>query len=102
MTKDKVLEAVERCVERFASAYPDLKAARVDDKLFLETKIRVDMFKAVASHALYMQEQIAVFLEDGRTEKAMRWLGFLQGVMWMTGVPLSHFKEMNRPDEEKN
>jgi hypothetical protein len=102
MTKDKVLEAVVQCVERFTSMYPDLKAARVDEGLFLETRIREDRFKTIASHALYMQEQIAIFLETGRTEKAMRWLGFLQGVMWMTGVPLNHLKEMNRPDEEKN
>ncbi len=99
MTSAKVNEAAKRCVEQFRGLYPELKAERVNEELLLGTKIREDMFKTIAAHAPYVQEQIAGFLLAGRTDKAMRWLGFLQGVMWMTGVPLSRLKMMNRSDE---
>lgn len=37
-------------------------------------------------HALHMCNEIKRLLEDEQHMKAHRWLGFLQGVLWMTGV----------------
>ena len=37
-------------------------------------------------HALGMIPKMRVFLEEGRREKAFRWLGFLQGVFWMANI----------------
>jgi hypothetical protein len=40
---------------------------------------------AALSHCHWMLDEIVVFLAEDRREKAMRWLGFLQGVLWEEG-----------------
>lgn len=37
-------------------------------------------------HALWMCSQTQEFCKERENEKALRWLGFIQGVLWMTGV----------------
>ena len=37
-------------------------------------------------HARWMCQQIPVHLTAGNTGKAMRWLGFIQGVLWTSGA----------------
>lgn len=37
------------------------------------------------SHVSWMLGEIPSMLEAGDREKAMRWLCFIQGVLWMTG-----------------
>ncbi len=36
-------------------------------------------------HLLSMCDQVEEMIEAGRVEKAMRWLGFMQGVLWAQG-----------------
>lgn len=51
-------------------------------------------------HLLFMTEEGARFVDDGRVEKAMRWLGFLQGVFWERGYfSLDDLKNHSRPGE---
>lgn len=38
------------------------------------------------AHAAWMLDEILAFLEDGRWDKANRWLGFVQGTLWVLGV----------------
>lgn len=45
-----------------------------------------------------METQLGQLLAEGRTEKAMRWLGLMQGVVWVLGTPLSELKAMNRAE----
>ena len=48
-----------------------------------------------------MIPKIRGFLEQNRTEKAMRWLGFMQGVLWHAEVyTLDELKTHNRSDVE--
>lgn len=50
------------------------------------------------SHALYMLDEIPKFIESGRMEKANRWIGFLQGILWSQGIAsVQGFMNMNRP-----
>ncbi|MEK7643645.1 MAG: hypothetical protein AAB372_04340 [Patescibacteria group bacterium] len=50
------------------------------------------------AHGHWMLDQIEGFLEDGRMEKAFRWLGFVQGMLWSEGVyTLDELMEHNRP-----
>ncbi len=51
-------------------------------------------------HVVDMAEKAISFVAAGETEKAMRWLGFMQGVLWVAGVPLDELKDMNRPDAD--
>lgn len=49
------------------------------------------------SHALWMCEQARHHLDTGSWDKAMRWLGFIQGVLWCFGVAsIDEMKEDNR------
>lgn len=41
--------------------------------------------EAVLSHTMWMCEQGIAFVTDGDVEKAMRWLGFVQGMLFYTG-----------------
>jgi hypothetical protein len=53
------------------------------------------------SHLLFMCLEAQKFVDEGRIEKAMRWLGFLQGVFWGDDeFTLEQLKNHSRPDEE--
>ncbi len=36
-------------------------------------------------HMLSMCDRVEVMIQEDRVEKAMRWLGFMQGVLWAQG-----------------
>jgi len=49
------------------------------------------------NHALFMIAPMRQFLVDGKREKLMRWLGFLQAIPWYTGIfTLDELKDHNR------
>lgn len=48
-------------------------------------------------HVSWMCGEILAALQAGEREKAMRWLGFTQGVLWAQGVyAVSEMREQNR------
>lgn len=50
---------------------------------------------------LYMVDETKKLVHENRQEKAMRWLGFIQGAMWGTGfISIDELKKMNMPKEE--
>lgn len=54
------------------------------------------------NHLLWMCDQIEDFIQDGRREKAMRWLGFIQGAMWWAGIrSVEEMKADNKPPDEE-
>lgn len=91
MTKGKIKEVAEyykRCLNCGAERYA------------LNEKVGCSFNEGVAilKHCRYMVNEILSFLEQNRTEKAFRWLGFLQGCLWTTGVfSLDELKGHNRP-----
>lgn len=49
-------------------------------------------------HLAFMCEEGVRLVEAGRREKAMRWLGFVQGALWASGrAPIDTLKRMNMP-----
>lgn len=46
------------------------------------------------NHLLYMCDQIPTFVLEGRSDKALVWLGFIQGTLWMED--LATIAEMRR------
>jgi hypothetical protein len=55
----------------------------------------------VQLHLAWMCEQAADFVAEGRIEKAMRWLGFIQGVLWMMGLKtLNQLRDDSKSEEE--
>lgn len=50
------------------------------------------------SHLLWMAFEIENLVNEGRTEKAFRWLGFLQGALWTMDIcTIPMLKDDNRP-----
>lgn len=50
-------------------------------------------------HARWMIEQIPGFIEEGRTDKAMRWLCFVQGILWCQAeFSIANLGEHNRAE----
>jgi len=48
-------------------------------------------------HAIWMIKETYTFLDEGKIEKAMRWLGFIQCILWSTGrCTIEQLKTMNR------
>ena len=49
-------------------------------------------------HLLFMCEEIPRLLDAGKREKAMRWLGFAQGLAWALGIvpTIAELKDANR------
>ena len=100
MTKEKILEAVIQCesiinenMEYFNFSSLQSSPKRVDPEIDIEVN-----GPGFLRHLLFMCGEIRVMLEEDRREKVMRWLGFLQGALWSSGIPLDTFKNQNRPD----
>jgi hypothetical protein len=52
-------------------------------------------------HARWMCQRACSFVDDGRLEKANRWLGFIQGVLWVCGVAtIDEMRDLNRTEVE--
>lgn len=50
-------------------------------------------------HLLFMTHEIPKLMAEGRVEKAMRWLGWLQGACWGLGLEsLEDAKKRNMPE----
>lgn len=56
----------------------------------------------VAKHLVFMCDEAERMLKEGRREKVMRWLGFIQGALWGRGVTsIAEAKDANKPDDPK-
>lgn len=87
-----------------------MTAEKVQEVLELyETKLHAEIWgtgrhKAINRpshllHALGMIPQVYLFRKEGRIEKAFRWLGFIQGILYCEGVyTIEEMKNHNRPD----
>ena len=48
-------------------------------------------------HVLWMCNEIDGFVREQRFDKANRWIGFMQGVLWITGVAsIDESREINQ------
>lgn len=83
MTAEKVIEVCEKYSRRLVHLeVPNQRLAHVRDRMLPLT---------------------CEFARDGRLEKAFRWLGFIQGVLWCEGVyTIDAMKDHNRPVEDRN
>lgn len=53
------------------------------------------------SHCHGMLDEMEVFIKETRTEKVFRWLGFIQGALWRSGVyTVEELKNHNRPKNQ--
>jgi len=99
MTKEKVMRVFEFYASRLQLARPGTPAHQFDDvKAAGFQPWQMQEFSELA-HLNFMCSEGQKLIEEGRTEKAMRWLGFLQGVLWARGFySLDDLKNHSRPD----
>lgn len=93
MTDEKLLEVIAR-YEREMPRYIEWAKQWRDD---FDTE--------ALTHLAEMLPQMREFVRDGRREKLMRWLGWVQGVLFMCNIyTLEEMKQHNmpgRPREER-
>lgn len=93
MTKEKVLEVIER----YRALFRNLG---VPEKRCDPTTHITDKEKALA-HLHQMLDTMVEFLKHDKLGKAFRWLGFIQGALWVLQIhTLDELKDHSRPDLE--
>lgn len=96
MTTEKLRDAFLAC---------EAVIARKANELGVTTAIRdgkADTPAHRVSHTLWLAREGLQLVEDERREKAMRWLGFLQGALWSDNLlTIDDLKDMNRPDDSE-
>jgi hypothetical protein len=98
MTKERTIEALDAC----AKVIYELDRGLVPERCRTELRGGGLPFRERHQHILYMVETAKNFVEIGKTEKAMRWLGFIQGAMWGNGyIAIDDLKQMNMPKGEE-
>jgi len=101
MDAARVRRAIKRCQEHIGAAFKErgLEAPPFPPRYGL-----VDVKpwpEAALKHALWMCEEALGHLEAEKLDKAQRWLGFIQGVLWVTGAAnLPTLRADNRRETE--
>ena len=96
MTPQKLKEVFAQ-YRRILLGLAYVKSAKLPDHLYDFSGLSASVTD-VFSHAVYMCEEASKFVDEGRIEKAMRWLGFIQGVLWSYGVrSLTDLKQDSMP-----
>jgi len=89
MTNEKILEVLD-----FYDNY-------IRRKLITEKECFFSQNLALYNHILQMIPKMKQFISEGRWEKLMRWLGFIQGVFYtIRDFDLESLKNHNRQDIE--
>lgn len=93
MTNDKLVEVFQFYREELLKS--GVHGHQLDDPT---TPVGSIPLEVQLGHLVYMCETAIGFVQEGRTEKAFRWLGFIQGVLWKQGVfTLEGLKNHSRP-----
>jgi len=90
----------EKLIQVFTMYQGELAVAGVQPVQLVEYESTgVEMGGEVSlGHLAWMCGEAICLVTAGRTEKAFRWLGFMQGVMWMQGIyTLDDLKNHSRP-----
>jgi hypothetical protein len=100
MTKEKLAS-----VFQFYLRALTMEAGRLhpcDPKRFSDSEAKMHFImppRTELAHLRFMCIEAQKFIDEDRIEKAMRWLGFLQGVLWARGFySLDDLKNHSRPD----
>lgn len=101
MTPEKVFEAIKIYRERLVSLNTPLDGYPHD--VYVRGLSLVDSdnlgFSPTLMHVHQMLDKINSFVVEGKMDKAFRWLGFVQGVLWTNGLyNLNELKDHNRSE----
>lgn len=91
MTAEKILEVIEIHRAKFKSLGIE-KQEHPRNMLILSSTSGLE-------HCYAMLDKMVELVKAGRIEKAFRWLGFIQGCLWMAKIyTIEELKNQSRPD----
>ena len=94
MNVDKVNEVLAKMVE-------DFERKKIEAKRF-DTKAVLPDGREARRHCHWMAKEALSWPQE-RLEKKMRWMGFIQGILWMIdGVSIEDLKKNNKPEDESD
>lgn len=94
MTDEKLLEVIDFLETDVNMRWPDIKPA---EKKWLALQ---GLTKEHVAHIKSMFPRMREFIAEGRREKVMRWLGFIQGWFWAGGAfSVEELGRMNMPED---
>lgn len=93
MTKNKIIEVVNR----YRSFFKERNVMK--GKIPGNHPHRI-LDSDQMGHCYWMLDEIERFIREDRIEKAFRWLGFVQGCLWMSRCfTIEELAEHNKPSE---
>lgn len=89
---------IDRLLDQYAKKLRGYEPARIDPNRHID--MNGEPLWPILSHAQHMIGYMKAWNFDAaRTEKLMRWLGFLQGALWLAGLySLNELMEHNKPE----
>ena len=91
MDRRKVLEAISI----YRKFFQDNGSGKIDFPHTVLVRFKWQVF----AHCHGMLDKMQKFVAENRMDKVFRWLGFIQGCLWVTGAyTLEELKNHNRPD----
>jgi hypothetical protein len=84
MTNEQLKETFDRYRSHLDRIWPDIQPCQSHKR---DQSVIADLwfYEHRVSHYKFMCEHAKVLIDDKQREKAMRWLGFLQGALWREG-----------------
>lgn len=97
MTEQRLREVLS-ALRVILGAWPPVRHSDIERGQHFDTAFGRPDYGPTWSHLRWMIEECETFIQEGRREKVMRWLGFIQGTLWATGkVTIEQCKRMNAP-----
>jgi hypothetical protein len=105
MTSEKMKSAFTSCMAALVDWEPKVEPAELPEQMKDAKKgnFRIGGFhpRDGIAHLKYMCLTGIALVDEGRLDKANRWLGFVQGCLWMGGFnSINEMREWNRPEGE--
>lgn len=95
MTAEKIIEALALHGRQLEERFTLVGGGDVSPKRNPEATQGAEQIR----HLKWMVGEASGFAREGRLDKAQRWLGFVQGALWMVGLStIEESKRANMPD----
>ncbi len=96
MTGERIIQVVNFYGKILDRRHPQIRSLEFPENQRIYFSESAEL---VIGHVRSMIPRIREFVEQGRIEKAFRWLGFVQCAFWGLGIfTLNELKNHNRPD----
>jgi len=93
MTTDKLKSLCSLYLAKLDGLCPEIDPKQMTDEQTRDVAHHLQSRDRIA-HYKFMCVQASIFADAGQVEKSMRWLGFLQGVLWRRNLfTLAELKE---------